>query len=277
MPLTQSIQDRFVQWRKSCRCLSPQDYLIETGQTMEELCGLQEDCCPYDEIFVYDGGVFILGKSPPTNRYNLILDRDEYESGKISDLEPILFEWSREDGYRIPAEFMNTDAIHEIHKWEDWMTDEYSDPCFLYFPHYHRLEAYRYTEDRMEAVRSLNERTRIKLVDHIGELKPELAGNKVGRRPLGSCVWIAMNADLFGGYGLTATGWTKEEARNAFWDEYCRKSPVWNRDGQRGCECPADLEEKWGVRYLQYEIGHGYFGDDDVSDKINEVKLVTRK
>jgi len=276
MPLTQSIQERFVQWRESCRCLSPKEYLSETGLTLEELCGVHDDACPFDEVFGYDEGAYILGDSS-THMYTLILNREEYQSPKISELEPILFEWTREDGYRIPVEFMNSDSLHEIHKWEDWMQDEHSDPCFLYFPHYHRLEAYRYTEDRMEAVRSLNERTRIKLVDHIGELKPELAGNKVGRRPLGACIWIAMNADLFGGYGLTATGWTKGEAKGAFWEEYCKKSPVWNRDGQQGCACLDDLEEKWGIRYLQYEIGRGYFGDDDVSDKINEIKFVTRK
>jgi len=243
---------------------------------MEELCGLTDETCLFDEVFGYDEGAYILGDSSK-HMYTLILNRDEYQSSKISELEPILFEWTREDGYRIPVEFMNRDSLHEIYKWEDWMQDEYSDPCFLYFPHYHRLEAYRYTEDRMEAVRSLNERTRIKLVDSIGELKPELAGNKVGRRPLGSCVWIAMNSDLFGGYGLTATGWTKGEAKGAFWEEYCRKSPVWNRDGEQGCECLDDLEEQWGIRYLQYEIGRGYFGDDDVSNKINEIKFVTRK
>ena len=88
MPLTQSIQERFVQWRESCRCLSPKEYLSETGLTMEELCGVHDDACPFDEVFGYDEGAYILGDSS-THMYTLILNREEYQSPKISELEPI--------------------------------------------------------------------------------------------------------------------------------------------------------------------------------------------
>lgn len=80
-------------------------------------------------------------------------------------------------------------------------------------------------------------------------------------------VWISQCPDIFGGYGILATGRTKAEAEKALWAEYKKSSPGWNK--RDGISPPPlrksfkELEEWWGVDTAKVIIGKSYFSPSD--------------
>ena len=229
-----------------------------------------------DSAYIYPGNYYLLGNhNPPL--WVAHIDNAIYKSKKFVDLEPMLFEHSREDGYDIPMEFLHKYAVREIHKWEDWQEDGDNSPCLLYFPNknnFHGLEAFQYWEDRHVAIGGLNERTEYVLLDKPSDLRNVVMRDHVrpGNKPTRQLIWVSSCTDVFKGYGLTATGYTREEAEDALWFEYMRKAPSRNEKFPN----IERLREYYGIHTRAYEIGKGYMGDDDFNVKDNEIKSIGR-
>ena len=57
--------------------------------------------------------------------------------------------------------------------------------------------------------------------------------------------YIAINEDVFGGYGLIAVGLTQDQAKRNAYREYRKVSAKWN-DAGIGCKTLAEFEDNWG-------------------------------
>lgn len=90
-------------------------------------------------------------------------------------------------------------------------------------------------------------------------------------------IWVASQPELFGSYGLTATGRTEQEAKDAFWQGYLVESASWNSDDQVFMPTFRALDEHWGINIREYEIGHAYLGDNDLSDYHREEQKEKQK
>ena len=79
-------------------------------------------------------------------------------------------------------------------------------------------------------------------------------------------IWIVDCPDVFGGYGLIATGRTRAEARASLWKRYRAESPQWNHDIGRGRQIGyptlAALEDYFGIAERRVIVGRTYFGTE---------------
>ena len=74
-------------------------------------------------------------------------------------------------------------------------------------------------------------------------------------------LWFAICPDSFGGYGILASGDTREEATEALLEIYAATSKTWNNLPHPRLATFEELDEEWGVRVYKMVSGLGYFGD----------------
>ena len=86
--------------------------------------------------------------------------------------------------------------------------------------------------------------------------------------------WTASNQDVFGGYGIFATGKTKQEAGQALWKLYKHVSPLHNDNGEQTFKQLDAFEDWWGIHYRRCIVGEAYFGDNDADTKSKAYKEI---
>jgi hypothetical protein len=88
----------------------------------------------------------------------------------------------------------------------------------------------------------------------------------------GNLIFLATCPEIFGGYGLTATGRSRAEAIDALWTKYTEVSKQWN-SGEQNCKGYNELRNEWGVSIRVCKLGEGYFGDDGYNEESSHDKI----